>query len=195
MEPARWFATFQLGLPASWTESRKIEWFKLQLDPGNVAQDWYNDLTIVETVSMTALQKAFNTRWPMKHKLQVTQVQLKQHLWGLALKENNIGEWRQKEGVGDYSQNHWAEEVMSMAINAGDTQGRLIDFVIEGIPRILKDHLAGDYDSWEAFEDAVWAVPPDRLQAEKRRQEEDKSRDQVIAALQQQVSQMSLYLA
>ena len=93
------------------------------------------------------------------------------------------------------TKNHWAEEVASMAISAGDMQGGLIDFVIEGIPCILKDHLAGDCDSWKAFEDAVQAVLPDWLQAEKRCQEEDKAHDQVIAVLQQQVSQMSLYSA
>ncbi|KAF8126378.1 hypothetical protein EV363DRAFT_1298745 [Boletus edulis] len=71
----------------------------------------------------------------------------------------------------------------------------LIDHVIEGIPRLLKDHLNGDYDSWEVFEDAVRAVSVDRIQSDRRRQEENCTRDQAIETLQQQLTQMSLQTA
>ena len=39
LEPARWFAMFQLGLLESWREECKVGCFRMQLDPGNVAQD------------------------------------------------------------------------------------------------------------------------------------------------------------
>lgn len=45
MEPARWFAMFQLGLPSSWTDTKKIEYFQLQLDPGSVAEEWFYNLS------------------------------------------------------------------------------------------------------------------------------------------------------
>ena len=41
----------------------------------------------------------------------------------------------------DYGQNLWATEVAKMAINMGDRKGFLIEYVLEDIPNILKDHL------------------------------------------------------
>ena len=68
----------------------------------------------------------------------------------------------------DYTQNLWAEDVAQLATSFGDVNGNLIAYVLEGIPKLLRDHLDTDYDSWPAFVAAVQAVSPTHLQAKRQ---------------------------
>ena len=72
MEPARWFSTFLLGLPTGWDDGQWIECFKLQLDPGNVAQEWFDALPSSDTATLKALQLAFSDRWPATANVQLS---------------------------------------------------------------------------------------------------------------------------
>ncbi|KAF8125032.1 hypothetical protein EV363DRAFT_1402785 [Boletus edulis] len=194
-QPAIWLQQFKLGVSMGFTEVEQLRRFTAQLEPGNLAQEWYDHLPAQDRASMAALEAAFTAQWPPRRRPKLSRVQQKQHLRGHVLKEMDIGVWQLKEDGGDYKQNIWAEEIVAMAKRVGDLKGTLIDHVIEGIPRLLKDHLNGDYDSWEVFEDAVRAVSVDRIQSDRRRQEENRTRDQAIETLQQQLTQMSLQTA
>lgn len=73
-----------------------------------------------------------------------------------------------------------------------DADGRLVDFVTESIPRSLRIYLPEESDSWSEFLANVRSAPIDVLQDARDKQREDKLRDQTIATLQQQLSQLSL---
>ena len=128
--------------------------------------------------------------WPLKCKPKLTRVQQKQRLQGLVLKESEIGEWHSTKD--DFAQNIWAEEIVKLVAEVGDLDGVLVHCVLENTPPTLKAHLAGDYNSWDDFLKAVYAIPQDCLQTEKRHQKEEKAHDQAIASLQQQLAQLSL---
>ena len=108
------------------------------------------------------------------------------------MKEADVGEWCQRDDGGDFAHIIWAEDVAKLAISMGNTNGTLIDHVLDGTPRLLRKHLADEFDSWEEFEEAVRAVPPEQLKEEWQRRDDDKARDQAIATLQQQLTQLTL---
>ena len=89
------------------------------------------------------------------------------------LHESDIGKLQEMDWGCDYAQNLWAEDVTQLATSFGDVNGNLIAYVLEGIPKLLRDHLDTDYDSWPAFVAAVQAVSPTRLQAEQQRQKDN----------------------
>ena len=65
------------------------------------------------------------------------------------------------------------EDVAQLATFFGDVNSNLIAYVLEGIPKLLRDHLDTDYDSWPAFVAAVQAVSPTHSQAERQHQKDN----------------------
>ena len=66
-EPLYWFSRFVLELHVSgWSDTEKIEWFKLQLAPGCPAQKWFIDLSSSDMATFTALCRAFEKKWPVQ---------------------------------------------------------------------------------------------------------------------------------
>ncbi|KAG2029558.1 hypothetical protein BDR03DRAFT_1018217 [Suillus americanus] len=52
-EPTEWFAQFELSLPMSWSDSQRIERFEMQLAPGNVAEEWFQEIATFKTLTFT----------------------------------------------------------------------------------------------------------------------------------------------
>lgn len=188
--PARWFKQFLLSLPESWSDARRIARFELQLDPGSPAEEWFEDLPRIEKASMDDIQAAFVKRWPMKRKTKLSKAQVKQRLKGFALEDDEVAVWDQQHQ--EFKHVWWAEQVASLAVELGDTEGTCIDYVVENAPRSLRLHMLSDYDSWHSFKQAVRDLPIELLLEARKRGKEDKARDQTIATLQQQLSQLSL---
>ncbi|KIJ05586.1 hypothetical protein PAXINDRAFT_158994 [Paxillus involutus ATCC 200175] len=158
-EPTEWFMMFQLSLPSSWNDDQKVERFQLHLVPNSYADEWFNNLSVLDTMSMTALRAAFFKRWPPTKKPKWSKAQQKERIRGHVLQEEDIGTWIAEGRVGDYGQNVWAVNVMRLALSMGDVEGMLIEYAIEGIPTVLKEHLTGEYDTWEEFLEGVRATP------------------------------------
>ena len=83
----------------------------------------------------------------------------------------------------DYGQNLWATEVAKIAINMGDYKGFLIEYILEGIPNILKDHLTCQYDTWDEFCDNIHSVPMNKIKHGKEMIAKEKARDAEISSL------------
>ncbi|KIJ11407.1 hypothetical protein PAXINDRAFT_15708 [Paxillus involutus ATCC 200175] len=111
-EPVDWFALFQLSLPVTWSDNRKVEQFKLQLMPGSYTEEWFNDLGTIKMASMAALCTACFRRWPPMKKPRWSRVQQKEQIRGQTLQEEDIGAWIAEGWVEDYGQNVWATKVM-----------------------------------------------------------------------------------
>lgn len=88
-------------------------------------------------------------------------MQQKQHLQGLVLKESEIGKWHSTKD--DFIQNISAEEIVKLVAKVGDLDGALVHCVLESILHTLKAYLVGDYNSWDNFLKAVYAIPQDYL--------------------------------
>lgn len=126
----------------------------------------------------------------MKKRAKMSRAQIKQKLKGLVLKEEDIASWDKDES--EYKHIVWIEKVASMANELGDTDRTLIDSIIKHIPQPLRMSLANNYSSWEDLKNSVRAVPIELLQDAKDRLEGNKSRDQTITSLQQQIAQLSI---
>ena len=130
-------------VPLSWNDNQKITHFENHIAPSSLVQEWFDNLDPGDKQTLSALQMAFYKQWPCPTQPSFSCAEQKEQIRGLVLKEDNIGKWvtpSDKQKV-DYGQNLWATEVAKMATNMGDHKGFLIDYVLEGILNILKDHL------------------------------------------------------
>ncbi|KAG1768909.1 hypothetical protein EV702DRAFT_1203113 [Suillus placidus] len=197
-EPTEWFAQFELSLPGSWGDDKRLDCFEMQLAPGQIAEEWFQDVTPTRTITFAGLKAAFWKRWPPPKRPKYMWVQQKERIMVELLEENDIGLWT----AGNYGHAVWATKVSCLAMGMGDIEGHLIEYVIEGIPNLLKDHLKCDYNSWDEFVEDVQSVPSVKI---KRGCEDlDKERARYVdiarlkaqstpsmASLQHQFSQMS----
>jgi hypothetical protein len=197
-EPTEWFAQFELSLPMSWSDSQRIERFEMQLAPGNVAEEWFQEIATFKTLTFTSLKLAFRRRWPPPKRTRFTRAQQKERVMAELLDESEIGLWKES----NYGHNVWANKIARLALGMGDTEGFLIEYVMEGIPNLLKDHLKCEYRDWDDFIEDVQSVPSIKLKRGREDLTKERTRDADIAqlkaqntpsmiALQQQFAQMS----
>ena len=76
----------------------------------------------------------------------------------------------------------------------GDCKGFLIEYVLEGIPNILKDHLTCQYDTWDEFRDDIRSVPMKKIKCGKETIAKEKARDAEISSLKSQVASTTTLL-
>ncbi|KIK72213.1 hypothetical protein PAXRUDRAFT_22257 [Paxillus rubicundulus Ve08.2h10] len=53
--------------------------------------------------------------------------------------------------------------VRRRSLSMGDIKGALIEYALEGVPTLLKEHLTCEYDTWEDFLEVVRTVPKEKL--------------------------------
>jgi hypothetical protein len=181
-EPTEWFAQFELSMPASWNDSQRLTRFEMQLAPGNIAEEWYQDMVTKRTFTFSGLKFAFRKRWPPPRRPKYTRAQQKERIMAEMLEESEIGVWAE----GNYGHVTWADKVSRLALGMGDTNGHLIEYVVEGIPDLLKDHLKCDYDSWDDFIDDVQSVSSVKLKRGREDLDKERARDADIARLKAQ---------
>ncbi|KAG1821263.1 hypothetical protein EV424DRAFT_1347018 [Suillus variegatus] len=104
------------------------------------------------------------------------------------LDENDIGLWT----AGNYGHVVWATKVSRLALGMGDTEGYLIEYVIEGIPNLLKDHLKCEYADWDEFLEDVQSISSIKLKRGREDLNKERVRDADIARLKAQPSLASL---
>ncbi|KAG1889419.1 hypothetical protein F4604DRAFT_1674070 [Suillus subluteus] len=102
-----------------------------------------------------------------------------------SLEESEIGLWTE----GNYRHVTWANKVSCLALGMGDTTGHLIEYVVEGIPNLLKDHLKCKYEDWDEFIDDVQGIPSVKLKRGREELDKERARDADIARLKAQSTQ------
>ncbi|KAG1843849.1 hypothetical protein C8R48DRAFT_678598 [Suillus tomentosus] len=90
-EPTEWMQQFQLSLPPTWTDTEKIDRFKLQCVRGGPAHLWVTSLPAAQTATWAILLVAFDLRWPTAPPIHLTAAQKKERLKAIVLKETDIG--------------------------------------------------------------------------------------------------------
>ena len=194
-EPAHWFAQFQLALPDTWSEAAKVQRFQLQLAPGGYAEEWFDALPASDQASLAAVRMAFLKQWPPMKQAKWSRLQQRERIRELGLKEEEVGKWVQEGRIGDYGQNVWVDRAMRLALSMGDTDGTLIEYAIETMLAVLRDHLDDGYNSWEDFVQVVREIPAARLHWGKEELEQNRACNSAIAVLRQQVTQLSVRTA
>ncbi|KAG2034213.1 hypothetical protein BDR03DRAFT_984557 [Suillus americanus] len=176
-EPTEWFAQFELSLPVSWDEAQRIERFEMQLAPGNIAEEWFQGLSPSKLALFSSIKAAFWKRWPPPRQPRYMRAQQKEQVMAEQLEESIIGLWTE----GDYGHVTWANKVLHLALGMGDTTRHLIEYVVEGIPNLLKDHLRCEYEDWDEFVDDVQGVPSVKLKRGHEELDKEHARDADIA--------------
>ena len=195
-DPSMWFAKFQRMLPLLWNDSQKITHFENHIALSSLAQEWFDDLDPGDKQTLSALRTAFYKQWPRPARPSFSRAEQKERIRELVLKEENVGKWvtPSDKRKADYGQNLWATEVAKMAVNMGDRKGFLIDYVLEGIPNVLKDHLTCRYDTWEEFRSDIRSVPMNKIKRGKETIAKEKARDTEITLLKSQVASTNTLL-
>ncbi|KAG2746616.1 hypothetical protein P692DRAFT_20886750 [Suillus brevipes Sb2] len=184
--PSAWFAQFELSLPISWTDTQRIQRFGMQLTPGEVAEEWYHNLTSLHLSSFANLKHEFFKRWPPPKRPKLTRAQQKERIMAQVLKEDEIGIWTQEGRTGNYAHVTWALNVSRLALGMGDVDGAMIEYALESIPDLLKDHLKCVYNSWDEFVEDIQDVPNVKLKRGRENLDKERARDAEISKLKMQ---------
>ncbi|KAG1770130.1 hypothetical protein EV702DRAFT_1049455 [Suillus placidus] len=154
----------------------------MQLAPGQIVEEWFQDVTPTRTITVAGLKAAFRKHWPPPKRPKYTRAQQKERIMAELLEENDIGLWT----AGNYGHVVWATKVSRLAMGMGDIEGHLIEYVIKGIPNLLKDHLKCDYNSWDEFVEDVQSVPSVKIKRGRKDLDKERARDVDIARLKAQ---------
>ncbi|KAF9232043.1 hypothetical protein BU15DRAFT_81671 [Melanogaster broomeanus] len=182
-EPSDWFPQFYLSLPVTWTDRQIIKRFEMQLAPGKLAEIWFKSLTPSETATFEALKTAFYARWPVPKTAVYTAAQRRERIRTQVLRKEEIGTWVEGGRAANYAHVTWAEKLQRLALSMGDTTGYLIEYAVEGIPNLLKDHLTCHYTTWDELVDDIRGVPIVKLKRGREELEKQRARDVDIAQL------------
>ncbi|KAG1818236.1 hypothetical protein EV424DRAFT_1540174 [Suillus variegatus] len=191
--PSAWFAQFELSLPMNWTDMQRVQRFGMQLTPGEAAEEWYQSLTSKQLSSFADLKLVFFKRWPHPKCPKLTRAQ--ERIMAQVLKEEEVGEWTQVGRTGNYAHVIWAINISKLALGMGDVNGAMIEYALEGIPNVLKDHLECAYTTWEEFVEDIQKVPNVKLKRSREDLEKNRARDAEIAKLKAQNSPSPLLLS
>lgn len=163
-----------------------------ELAAGSHADEWFADLPSEDKADMMALKAAFLKHWPPVKKPRWTRAQQRERIRALVLNEEDVGKWVEDESGGDYGHIVWATKVMRLAMNMGDTEGRLIECVIEEAPAVLRNELEDEYEGWDEFVEAVRKVKVKKMlrNREAKRGEQELRRE--VAELRQQMGQLAV---
>ncbi|KAG1798162.1 uncharacterized protein HD556DRAFT_1232622, partial [Suillus plorans] len=179
----------------NWTDAQRVQRFGMQLTPGEAAEEWYQSLTSKQLSSFADLKLVFFKCWPHPKCPKLTRAQQKERIMAQVLKEEEVGEWTQVGRTGNYAHVIWAINVSKLALGMGDVNGAMIEYTLEGIPNVLKDHLECAYTTWEEFVEDIQKVPNVKLKRSREDLEKNRARDAEIAKLKAQNSPSPLLLS
>jgi hypothetical protein len=193
--PVAWFAQFELSLPISWTDAQRVQRFTMQLTPGEAAAEWSQSLTSVQISSFADLKAEFFKRWPAPKRPKLTRAQQKERIMSQVLKEEEVGEWTQEGRTGNYAHVLWAINISQLALGMGNVDGAMIEYALEGIPNLLKDHLKCMYSTWDEFVEDIQNVPNIKIKHGQEDLNKERARDAEIAKLKAQSTLSTSYMS
>jgi hypothetical protein len=95
----------------------------MQLAPGSMAEQWFDDIVLNGTMSFSWLKNEFMLQWPLPRAPKYSRVQQKECVLAQVLKEEDIGVWVPGKPTGNYGHVNWATKVMRLALGMGDNAG------------------------------------------------------------------------
>ncbi|KAG1880059.1 hypothetical protein F4604DRAFT_1679179 [Suillus subluteus] len=148
-EPTEWFAQFELSLPEAWTDMQQIDCFAMQLAPGQIVEEWFQDLLSMQIRDAGHLQNDPSTPTHSK----------RNGSWQRYWMRTIFGYGQQATMDTWFGQ----PKCHSLALGMRDMEGYLIEYIIEGVPNLLKDYLKCEYADWDEFLEDVQSVSSIKL--------------------------------
>ena len=140
-------------------DTAKVNAFIDYLASNLVAEKWFkNDTTPTDKITWNNLTAAFQARWPKEKPPILTHAMKKEKLLAIELKEEEIGKLVGEDYKQEWGHIVWAKKVTHMANMVGNTNGELIEAILEKVPEIMRSELTLEYANWTEFLDGIHSI-------------------------------------
>ena len=140
-------------------DTAKVNAFIDYLASNSVAEKWFeNDTTPTDKITWDNLIAAFQARWPKEKQPVLTRAMKKEKLLAIELKEEEIGKLVGEDYKQEWGHIVWAKKVTHMANMVGNTNGELIEAILEKVPEIMRSELTLKYANWTEFLDGIHSI-------------------------------------
>jgi hypothetical protein len=172
-------------------DAHKAKQFEYYLRADSEADEWWSELDADKKTRWSDIEAAFQARWPKAKVVKKTPTEYEEELLSTKLKVEELGKKEEVAGRETYTHIVWADKMARLAKGAGvETGSTYIGQVIKGLPRVLKERVAGSYKSWDAFLTAVREVDMEYVKdgveeymREQKEKEELRARVKMLEAL------------
>jgi hypothetical protein len=176
--PASFLRSFHRRMGTANNDVKKQQ-FPNFLEPDSVADEWFDELSQDDKKDWSAIEAAFNKRWPKKKAVKKTVEEYEQEITGLRLKMEDIGKKETVAGREVYSHIVWADDMAVIVKGARlETTTTLIGHVRKELPKLLREKVGTGHADWAAFLQAIRDIDLNHIREgiDIWRQEEDVKR-------------------
>jgi hypothetical protein len=176
--PASFMRSFHRRMGTA-TDDVKKQQFPNFLEPDSVADEWFEELTPVDTKDWNAIEAAFHKRWPRKKAVKKTTEEYEQEITNLRIKMEDVGKKETVAGREVYSHIAWADDMAAIVRGAKlETTTTFIGHVRKELPKLLREKVGTGHADWTAFLQAVRDIDRDHIRegVDIWRKEEDMKR-------------------
>ena len=134
----------------------KKQQFKYFLQADSAADEWFEELQQADKKDWSAIEEAFNKRWPRKKAAKKTTEEYEEEITGLRLKMEDLGKKEKIAGREIYSHIVWADKMATVVKGAKlDTTTTYIGHVRKELPKLLREKIGAGHADWTTFLQAV----------------------------------------
>ena len=138
--------------------------FPYFLQADSVADEWFDDLQLVDKTTWNTIEDAFNKRWPRKKAAKKTTEEYEEEITGLCLKTEDLGKKEKTAGREVYSHIVWADKMATIVKGAKiEATTTYIGHVRKELPKLLREKVGAGHTDWTAFLQAVRDVDIDYI--------------------------------
>ena len=139
-------------------EEKKTTAFANRLKSGNMVEEWFNALPIVDKATWADVKRVFLVRWLKKTASSRSTHNKSNLLKGHVLKEDELGIWREVDGWDELSHVIWVDKVLTLANDVPDAAGLLIPEIHHLLPEVICECINSEFTNWEDLTNAVKAI-------------------------------------
>lgn len=134
----------------------KQQQFKNFLQADSAADEWFDELSQLEKKDWTAIEAAFQKRWPRKKAAKKTKEEYEEEITGLRIKMEDLGKKEKVAGRDIYTHIAWADK-MSIIVKGAKLEETTtyVGAVRKELPKLLKEKVGAGHTSWKDFLQAV----------------------------------------
>lgn len=159
--PEDFLRSFFRRMGAANDESKKQQ-FKYFLQADSAADEWFEELQESDKKDWTAIENAFNKRWPRKKAAKKTTEEYEEEITGSRLTMDDLGKKEKTAGREIYSHIAWADKMTTIVKGAKlETTTTYIGHVRKELPKLLREKVGAGHANWTSFLQAVRDVDPD----------------------------------
>lgn len=152
--------SFLMDREPEWLAPKQIRWFRLKLEPGSEAEEWFDALTASEKADMATVKPLFDAAYPPDPKA----TKSVQDKWDRVLK-HVLEEDRMldldEEGV--YAYVRWGARMLTLSKGIDDTNGLQAGQLRDRLPKPLRK-LVGEVTTFKDLATKVQAVKKKELE-------------------------------